>query len=222
MNHQRDAYQKNLIFNLNLSGPGPTFFAQYQSDTIAHWCAHLLAEPITIVDVGCGDGVLTSFIAALFYNAHIHGVDTSAEHIDVARMAYPAVSFEVAGDKLPFPDASVDLIIMADTLHHIPVDKHGAMISEIMRILKPGGICCILEPNPYNLLTRYRFTHDPMEESAQMIQPRKLKNLVQPYGNTHTVFYHFFPQRLQKLRFYEKYLSWVPFGQLYACITTKK
>ncbi|MFI5333399.1 MAG: class I SAM-dependent methyltransferase [Candidatus Babeliales bacterium] len=229
----RPTYQETLKYNLTLAGPEPTFFAQYQSDVIAQWFAHLRAQPITIVDVGCGDGLLTSFIAAQFHNANVHGVDPSLEHIDVARLAYPYLSFDVYSDTLPvsalgnnvevlssyvgltpFPDACTDLVIMADTLHHIPAHMQAAKIAEIMRIVKPGGICCILEQNPYNPCMRYRFACN----RTTMIRPQKLRSLVSHYGTTRMVFYHFF----SALRAYERYVAWLPLGQLYACITIKK
>lgn len=219
---QRPSYQELFKFNLSLAGPGATFFAQYQSDTIARLNPNLLLGNITVVDIGCGDGLLTSFIAAHFYNATIHGVDISTEHIDVARMAYPHIRFHTYTNTLPFADACVDFIIMADTLHHIPPHTHAQMIAEIMRILKPGGTCCILEPNPYNPFSFYRFMRDPEEQDARMLSARKLKKLLYPYGTTRTLFYHFFPESLQKLRIHEPYLSWLLLGKLYACITIKK
>src|SRR5690349_1188171 len=100
------SYQEMLRYNLELAGPEATFFAQYQSDTLARFLCHLTPKPITIVDVGCSDGVLTSFIAAHFQHAHIHGVDISAEHIEIARMAYPTISFTISDNTLSaFADA---------------------------------------------------------------------------------------------------------------------
>ena len=181
--HNRSkAYQENFRKNLTLAGAGPTFFAQYQTDKLTQWFANTVTQPLTILDFGCSDGVMTSFIATLFSHATVYGVDTSTEHIEVARMAYPEITFEVTGTTLPFPDAHFDMIIGADTLHHIPVAQHAHTVAELMRVLKTGGICCILEPNPYNLVTRYRFNHDPLEETTQMIRPRALTALLQPYG----------------------------------------
>lgn len=217
--NRNKAYQDNFRHNLTLSGAGPTFFAQYQSDTLVRF---LRNKPNSVIlDFGCSDGVLTSFIAALFPHATVHGVDPSAEHIEIARMAYPNILFDVTGTTLNFPNAHFNIIIVADTLHHIPIDQHAHTIAELMRVLKPGGVCCILEPNPYNPLTHYRFLHDPLEETTQMIRPRTLTALAESYGKTHTRFYHFFPHALRALRQYENYLAWLPIGQLYACIITR-
>lgn len=217
--NRNKAYQDNFRHNLTLAGAGPTFFAQYQSDMLARWLNNKQAS--TVLDFGCSDGVMTSFIAALFPSATVHGVDTSAEHIEIARMAYPNILFDVTGTTLNFPDAHFNVIIVADTLHHIPVDQHAHTIAELMRVLKPSGVCCILEPNPYNPLTRYRFLHDPLEKTTQMIRPQNITAQLKPYGSTRTTFYHFFPHVLRALRPYENYLSWLPIGQLYACIVTR-
>ena len=47
-------------------------------------------------------------------------------------------SFVVAdAGALPFPDASVDLLVSSYAVHHLP-DRHAAR-AEILRVLKPGG-----------------------------------------------------------------------------------
>jgi ubiquinone/menaquinone biosynthesis C-methylase UbiE len=48
-------------------------------------------------------------------------------------------------ENLPFSSNSIDRVIMVDALHH--VDNQAATISELFRILKPGGILVIEEPD---------------------------------------------------------------------------
>ncbi len=53
---------------------------------------------------------------------------------------------------LPFPDASLDLVVGLDILHHVL--NYSAGLREISRALKPGGLCVLLEPTraPYQLM----------------------------------------------------------------------
>jgi demethylmenaquinone methyltransferase/2-methoxy-6-polyprenyl-1,4-benzoquinol methylase len=48
-------------------------------------------------------------------------------------------------ENLPFSSNSIDRVIMVDALHH--VDNQAVTISELFRILKPGGILVIEEPD---------------------------------------------------------------------------
>lgn len=90
--HEFDQYAKQyrelLDKNLWLSGESSTFFAEYKALKLKEWLPELVKTPITILDFGCGDGLMTSFIASLFPTATVFGVDPSSESIEVARMAY--------------------------------------------------------------------------------------------------------------------------------------
>lgn len=97
-----------------------------------------------ILDVGCGAGV-DAILAAM-----MAGPDGSAVGVDMvpemlARAAsnrkmtgVQNVSFQnAAGNNLPFPDDSFDVVISNGVINLIP-DKEGAL-TEIHRVLKPGG-----------------------------------------------------------------------------------
>lgn len=55
----------------------------------------------------------------------------------------PAVRGE--GENMPFPDESFDSIIVVDSFHHFR--DHRRILEECHRVLKPGGILIIREPN---------------------------------------------------------------------------
>lgn len=48
-------------------------------------------------------------------------------------------------ERLPFPDASFERVIMVDALHH--VEHHSLTADEMFRVLKPGGVLVIEEPD---------------------------------------------------------------------------
>ncbi len=99
-------------------------------------------ETIKIVDVGCGAGFLTNYLAMSYKN--VTGLDASQASLDVARNKNEAIKAHeakyIVGDayQLPFSNQSVDIVCAMDFLEH--VENPQKVISECSRILKPGGI----------------------------------------------------------------------------------
>ena len=61
-------------------------------------------------------------------------------------ISYERHFFDVERDTFPFPDASFDVVLFTEILEHLAVDPMHAM-SEINRVLVPGGIVVITTPN---------------------------------------------------------------------------
>jgi ubiquinone/menaquinone biosynthesis C-methylase UbiE len=100
-----------------------------------------------ILDIGCGDGSLVRFFAKT--GAHATGVDISADVLARARAAQPVAdeSFtEARGESLPFPDASFDIAVYFNALHHVPVAVQAKALREAARVLAPGGTLLVVEP----------------------------------------------------------------------------
>lgn len=210
-------YQENLRKNLAISGESETFFAEYQAQKLAALVPEKIHPPISILDFGCGDGLMTSFVHHLFENATITGIDTDSERIALAKDMYEGIHFICADIEFtqPFEPASFDLIYTTEVLHHLPPEKHTRYITLLMSLLKPGGMLIIFELNPLNLATLYRFKRNPLEQNAQLIMPWRLQQLLAPYGLTKIRYYDFW------LRSLEPYVTWLPFGGLYA-VSVKK
>lgn len=86
-----------------------------------------------ILDLGCGDGVLTEKLVAA--GADVLGVDTSAEMLEAARRRSLDVR-QVNGEKLPF-DGEFDAVFSNAALHWM---LDGAAVAKgVFRALKPGG-----------------------------------------------------------------------------------
>jgi len=101
----------------------------------------LTDQPLTVLDLACGDGYLLSLLQQRHQpNLHLIGIDMSPEELTAAhqRLNDPTIELrqENARD-LSLPDASVDIIFshMAFMLM-TPIE---AVVNEIRRILKPGG-----------------------------------------------------------------------------------
>src|ERR1700761_8002785 len=102
------------------------------------------------LDVGCGRGDLLELAGSNFLRAV--GCDPSVG------MLSSCTRFKViqqpSQSKLPFEDGSVDFVTAVCVFHHVHPEARLQLTREIKRVLSPGGICCIIEHNPWNPVTR--------------------------------------------------------------------
>ena len=79
---------------------------------LADWLARLLPRDASVLDVGCGDGLLASVVKRERPDLNIAGIDVLVrEGTHVAVMPFD-------GANMPFPDDSIDAITFVDVLHH--------------------------------------------------------------------------------------------------------
>ncbi len=132
-----------------------------------------------VLDVGCGSGNLT--LTAKRYTGaagSAYGIDASPEMIDVARKKAQssglAATFELGLiEKLPYPDATFDIVISRLVIHHLPGDLKRRGFAEIFRVLKPGGRLFLVDFNPpANPILKYVVTalvgHRMMQASSNI------------------------------------------------------
>lgn len=102
-----------------------------------------------VIDVGCGDGTLARHLAA--HGADVLGIECSSRQLAKAQTK-PAVAGvriqDGVGQALPVADGSADLVVFANSLHHIPPQFMAAALAEALRALKPGGLVYVSEPLP--------------------------------------------------------------------------
>ncbi len=107
----------------------------------------LLLPPLDVVDIGCGEGYLT--LEAARWARRVIGVDRSAAVLTRARQLAERrkihnVTWKRGDiDKVPLPDASVDVALLSQTLHH--ASDPGRAVHEAARVLRPGGRVLILD-----------------------------------------------------------------------------
>jgi len=98
-----------------------------------------------ILDLGCGDGSLLSYLLA--YAKQVIGVDSSPKMIEKADKLYknnPSVELVQANlENLPFPECSVDSVVASMVLHHI--SHPPVVLGEVFRILRPGGVLSLVD-----------------------------------------------------------------------------
>lgn len=124
-----------------------------------------------VVDVGCGDGALVRHLARR--GARAIGVEIGAEPLARAR-AHPLVGgerYEHGGAQaLPLDDASADVVVFANSLHHVPGELLDAALAEAARVLRPGGLLYVQEPlaeGPYFELVRVVDDETAVRAAAQ-------------------------------------------------------
>ncbi len=109
------------------------------------------------LDVGSGTGLCAAIAAEIVGpTGRVVSLDPSAGMREVARRRGLRETVEGRAEKLPFPDASFDVVSMSYMLRH--VDDLLLAFHEARRVLRPGGRIMILEvTRPERLLHRYAF-----------------------------------------------------------------
>lgn len=103
---------------------------------MARHLAHLKGP---VLDLGCGAGHLSGYLASL--GANVMGIDLVPEFIAHALSHYPGPKFEVGTlTSLSHGDGSVAGVLTWYSLIHMDQDELKRAFGEIRRVLMPGGI----------------------------------------------------------------------------------
>jgi SAM-dependent methyltransferase len=125
--------------------------------------AELPAPPKQIVDLGCGVGMSTETLQALYPDAHLTGVDLSPYFLAMAQYreqrahAIASVSHaskqpitwcHAPAESTGLPGAAYDLVSVCLVFHELPQAAAQAVVQEARRLLRPGGHLAIMDMNP--------------------------------------------------------------------------
>lgn len=100
--------------------------------------AATLPAPTSVLDIGCGTGRLLRAAAQRWPNTTLYGVDPAEGMVAVAQRLTPNATIQRGlAEKLPLPDASIDLAVSTMSFHHWGDQLAG--VREIARVLRPGG-----------------------------------------------------------------------------------
>jgi SAM-dependent methyltransferase len=105
-----------------------------------------LPKDTSILDVGCGEGVLVNLYRKIGYG--IWGVDRNY----ISQWIVP-------GDakRLPFATDIFDVVLLLDVIEHIHLTQQEKVIKEVIRVLRQGGYLIASIPNLAHLNSRLRF-----------------------------------------------------------------
>jgi SAM-dependent methyltransferase len=203
--------------NIAASGEGPEYFAEYKiRDLRELWGSR---TPGRILDFGSGIGTSVEHFGRQFPTAELTCVDVSLASLRIGAQRFGGAAAFVAfdGRDLPFADGSFDCVFSACVFHHIEPALHVGLLSELRRVLRPGGLIMIFEHNPLNPLTVRAVRTCPFDENAVLMRAGTLrKRLVEAGFAGATARYRlFFPRSLRWLRPLEQWMKWVPLGAQY-------
>lgn len=93
----------------------------------------------SVLDVGCGTGMLSERLLGAFPSCRLAGVDLSPAMVERARarLAGRAEVREADAERLPFHDGAFDLVVCNDSFHHYPDPDRAAF--QMWRVLRKGG-----------------------------------------------------------------------------------
>ncbi len=100
------------------------------------------SSPKLALDFGCGSGNLTAHLVDL--NFRVTAADVSPRFLEMVRARYrdaalPVSLVQLNGHDLgSIEDRNFDLVATYSVLHHVP--DYLAIVDEIARVIKPGGI----------------------------------------------------------------------------------
>ena len=126
------------------------------------------------LDVGCGDGRLTTGLDA----AHVTVAAVSAVALERARARPPGAAFAELDPDAPFPlgDSAFDLVLCAETVEH--VRDLQLFLSEIRRVLRPGGELALTTPATPPLAP----PEDPLSPHLRRFTRRSLRRVLGELG----------------------------------------
>jgi len=113
-----------------------------------------LQEGISFLDVACGRGAYCLAASEIVgETGRVYGVDLWVEGIELLKAAAEEKAAENikafvsdVGKQIPVDDRIIDVCLMATVLHDFVEDKiDQAVLPEIVRVIKPGGILAIME-----------------------------------------------------------------------------
>lgn len=110
----------------------------YRTTVLARWFG-TRHDGSTVVDLGCGGGLLSKFFVD--GGARVFGIDVSHASVRVASERLAAGFARGDALRAPFANGVADVVVLSDVLEH--VEEPAAAVAQAARVLKSGGTCFV-------------------------------------------------------------------------------
>jgi SAM-dependent methyltransferase len=217
----RDAVEESISF----VGADLEFFTQAKAEALLDLVRERVGEPgrASFLDVGCGPGETDRLLKGKV--GRLAGVDVAPRMVERASRLNPWAeyrSFEPGGS-LPFGDGSFDVCFAISVLHHVPRSERPALLDEMKRTLRTGGLLVVFEHNPINPLTRRAVAGCEFDRDAELLGSREARRLLRQAGLAEPGrrYIEFFTRDSGLLRGVESRLGWLPLGAQYAVFANR-
>lgn len=189
-------------FQLNYSKLKPSMYNEEIRIKKAHKTISVLSDyfkqisTLTLLDIGSSTGIMTNEYAKHFKN--VIGVDLDRTAVDYSIKQYRRenlkfICFPI--EEADLPSSSFDIITCSQIYEHVPSDKK--LMEEILRLLKPGGVCYFAAVNRFKVIEpHYRLPF-------LSYLPKKAANIYIKMFTNHNFYY----ENLKSLRNLKKLVS---------------
>ncbi len=181
--HFSSSYEEEINRSLGVLGGKAEYFTRVKAAYLLELVAsHFGAtRKANLLDVGCGTGGTHPFISHAL--GSVTGTDISSDSLERAAQRNPANRYlHYDGKRLPFADASFDVVTAFGVMHHVPPAQWQNFSAEMRRVAKSGGLAVVFEHNPANPWTCRIVSNCDFDDDAVLLRQRELRGLFHDAG----------------------------------------
>jgi SAM-dependent methyltransferase len=214
----RANYEAVVEESIAFSGMKHDFFLEAKANLLRELFAERFGDKQpALLDVGCGVGRLHSFLEPVV--GHLAGTDISSEAIARAKTEHRDVEYRtMEPGALPWSPGAFDAALAVCVFHHVVPPERPALLAEMTRVVRPGGLVILIEHNPFNPATKLAVLRCPFDHDAILLRAGGSRRLLREGGLREVESRHFLllPSRKGWVGAIERGLRRVPLGAQYA------
>ncbi|MEY3047970.1 MAG: hypothetical protein RL365_8 [Bacteroidota bacterium] len=110
-----------------------------------------LSNQSSVLELGCGIGMMTSLLKRTVNKGKIHAIDISEASIEYGKAKFGGANITFSTQDITTFETQLntpDFITLIDVLEHIPLDLHAALFQRISRVMGLNSHFVINLPNP--------------------------------------------------------------------------